>query len=243
MVDARHAPRRSQRLPGRAAGPRSAANPGAPSHGIAPSDRAVQLRQALRFAGTRSRTWDTQVGGADQEACAGRRRTGKPPENRKPLAPENAGRVGFDLVQRAVNGTRVEIVVTVPVAVAVSPLQAPVVGIGAVAHLSHAYPGPFGQVRVPRRAAVKDGDRVAAHCRFDADLMAKAGWHPGIAILADLGDVGLWRFGHPTALEPVLAGQSQDRLGRSDSRQLVRNQTRVVYTSNHERCRDTRASV
>jgi hypothetical protein len=125
----------------------------------------------------------------------------KPPENRKPLAPENAGRVGFNLGKRVVNRTRVEIVITVPTAVAVGPVQAPAVGIGAVAQLSNAYLGPLGQVRMPRRAAVEDGDRVAADCCFNADLMAKAGRYPGPAIHADLGDVGLWRFGHPTTLE------------------------------------------
>jgi len=38
-------------------------NLGPPPHGIAASDRAVQPRQALQFAGTRFRTWDTQVDG------------------------------------------------------------------------------------------------------------------------------------------------------------------------------------
>ena len=65
-----------------------------------------------------------------------------------------------------------------PAAVAVGPVQAPVVRVGAVAQLSHAYFGPLGQVRVPRRAAVEDGDRVAADGCLDADLVAKAGWDP-----------------------------------------------------------------
>lgn len=109
------------------------------------------------------------------------------------LAPENAGWVGFDLVQRFVDGAGVEVVVAVPAAVAVGPVQAPVVGIGAVAQLGHAYLGPFGQVGVPRRAAVDDGDRAAADGCFDADVVAKAGWDPGSAVSVDPGDVGLWR--------------------------------------------------
>jgi hypothetical protein len=116
-----------------------------------------------------------------------------PPENRKPLTPENAGWVGFDLVQRFVDGAGVEVVVAVPAAVAVGPVQAPLAGVGAVAQLGHTHLGPFGQVRVPRRAAVEDGDRAAADGCFDADLVAKAGWNSGSAISADLGDVGLWR--------------------------------------------------
>jgi hypothetical protein len=96
--------------------------------------------------------------------------------------------------------TGVEVVIAVPAAVAVGPVQAPVAGVGAVAQLGHAYLGPFGQVRVPRRSAAEDGDRVAADCRFDADLVKKAGWDPGSAVLAYLGDIGLWRCGHPTTL-------------------------------------------
>ena len=65
-----------------------------------------------------------------------------------------------------------------PAAVAVGPVQAPVLSIGAIAELSHAYLGPFGHLRVPRRAAVEDGDRVAADGCLDADLVAKAGWDP-----------------------------------------------------------------
>lgn len=84
-----------------------------------------------------------------------------------------------------------------PVAVAVGPVQAPVVGVGAVAQLGRAHLGPFGQVRVPQRSAVKDGHRVAADGGFDASLVEKAGWDPGSAVLADLGDVRLWWCGHP----------------------------------------------
>jgi hypothetical protein len=116
------------------------------------------------------------------------------------LTPENAGRVGFDLVKHRVEGTGVEVVITVPAAVAVGPVQAPVVGAGAVAQLGHAHLGPSGQVRVPRRSAVEDGDRVSADGGFDADLVEKAGWDPGSAVLADLGDVGLWWCWHPTTV-------------------------------------------
>jgi antitoxin YefM len=80
-------------------------------------------------------------------------------------------------------------------------------GFGAAAQLGHAYLGPFGQVRMPRRAAVEDGDRVAADGGFHANLVAKAGRDPGSAVLADPDDVGLWRCGHPTTLEPQLAGR------------------------------------
>jgi hypothetical protein len=109
------------------------------------------------------------------------------------LAPENAGWVGFDLAQRFVDGARVEVVVAVPTAIAVGPVQAPLVGVDAIAQLGHTHLGPFGQVGVPRRAAVEDGDRAAANGCFDADLVAKASWNPGSAVSADPGEVGLWR--------------------------------------------------
>jgi hypothetical protein len=57
---------------------------------------------------------------------------------------------------------------------------------------------------VPRRTAVEDGDRVAADGGFDADPVAEAGGDPGSAVPADPGDVGLWRCGHTTTLEPYL---------------------------------------
>ena len=57
---------------------------------------------------------------------------------------------------------------------------------------------------MPRWAAIEDGDRVAADDCLDADLVAKAGWDPGSAVLADLGDVGVWRCGHTTTLGPNL---------------------------------------
>ena len=118
------------------------------------------------------------------------------------LTPENAGWVAFDLVQRLVDRAGVEVVIAMPAAVAIGPVQAPVVGAGAIAQLGHGNLGPFGQVRVPRRAAVENGDRVAADGCLDADLAAKAGWYPVSAVLTDLGHVGLWRFGHPTTLWP-----------------------------------------
>jgi len=97
-----------------------------------------------------------------------------------------------------------------PAAVAVGPVQAPVLSIGAIAELSHAYLGPFGHLRVPRRAAVEDGDRVAMDVCIDADLVAKAGWDTGSAVSADPGDVGLWGCGHPTTLGPQLADRGLD---------------------------------
>ena len=118
------------------------------------------------------------------------------------LTPENAGWVGFDLVQRFVDRARIEVVIAVPAAVAVGPVQTPVVGTGAIAQLRHGDLRPFGQVRVPRRAAVEDGDRVAADGGFDADLVAKAGWEPASAVLTDPGDVGLGRCGHLATLGP-----------------------------------------
>jgi hypothetical protein len=116
------------------------------------------------------------------------------------LTPENAGGVGFDLFKHIVDGAGVEVVIAVPATVAVGPVQAPVVGAGAVAQLGHAYLGPFGQVRVPRRAALEDGDRVAADCCLDPDLAAKASWDAGSAVLTDPGNVSLWRCGHVTTL-------------------------------------------
>ena len=118
------------------------------------------------------------------------------------LTPENAGWVGFDLVQRFVDRARLKVVIAVPAAVAIGPVQAPVVGAGAIAQLGRGNLGPFGQVRVPRRAAVEDGDRVAADGGFDADLVAKAGWEPASAVLTDPGDVGLGRCGQLATLGP-----------------------------------------
>jgi len=117
------------------------------------------------------------------------------------LTPENAGWVGFDLVQRFVDRAGLEVVVAVPAAVAVGPLQARG-ECWRCSALGHADLGPFGQVRVPRRAAVEDDDRVAVNGGFDADLVAKAGGDPASAVPTDLGDVGLWRCGHSTTLGP-----------------------------------------
>ena len=118
------------------------------------------------------------------------------------LAPEDAGWVGFDLAEKVVDRTRLQVVIAVPAAVAVGPVHTPVVGTGAIAQLRHGDLRPFGQVRVPRRAAVEDGDRVAADGGFDADLVAKAGGDPGSAVLTDPGDVGLGRCGQLATLGP-----------------------------------------
>jgi hypothetical protein len=55
------------------------------------------------------------------------------------LTPEDAGWVGLDLVEQPVDWTGIEVVIAVPAAVSVGPVQAPVVGAGAVAQLGHAY--------------------------------------------------------------------------------------------------------
>src|SRR5215471_9580929 len=67
------------------------------------------------------------------------------------LAPEDAGWVGFDLPEYLVDAAWREIVVAVPAAVAVGPVQAPVVSAGAVAELGDAHLGPFGHGGVPHR--------------------------------------------------------------------------------------------
>lgn len=54
------------------------------------------------------------------------------------LAPEDAGRIGFDLPEYLVDAPRREMVVAVPAAVAVGPVQAPVVGAGVVVELGDA---------------------------------------------------------------------------------------------------------
>jgi hypothetical protein len=121
---------------------------------------------------------------------------------RPPLAPEDAGWVGFDLAEELVDRAGLQVVITMPSPIAVGPVQAPVMGLGAVAQLRYAHLGPFGQIRMPRWAAFIDADRAAADRGFNADLIPKAGRHPGAAVLADLGDVGLWRCEHPTTLGP-----------------------------------------
>jgi hypothetical protein len=102
-----------------------------------------------------------------------------------------------ELVDRA----GLQVVIAMPSPVAVGPVQAPVMGVGVVAQLSDVHLGPFGQVRMPRWSAFVDADRAAADRGFNADLVPEAGRHPGAAVLADPGDVGLWRCGHSSTLE------------------------------------------
>jgi hypothetical protein len=75
-----------------------------------------------------------------------------------------------------VGGTGREVVVAVPAAIAVGPVQAPLVGAGVVAELGDAYLGPFGQIGLPQGTAVEHGYRAAADAGFDPDLVAQAGW-------------------------------------------------------------------
>jgi antitoxin YefM len=117
------------------------------------------------------------------------------------LAPEDAGWVGFDLAEELVDRAGLQVVIAMPSPVAVGPVQTPVMGVGVVAQLSDAHLGPFGQVRMPRCSAFVDADLAAADRSFNADLVPEAGRHAGAAVLADPGDVGLWRCGHSSTLE------------------------------------------
>ena len=75
-------------------------------------------------------------------------------------------------------------------------------GLSAVAQLRNAHLGPFGPIGMPRWAAFVDADRAAADRGVNADLIPEAERHTGAAVLADLGDVGLWRYEHLTTLGP-----------------------------------------
>src|SRR5215469_15014932 len=69
-------------------------------------------------------------------------------------------------------------------------------------------PRPWVRNPQPCRLRAGGGRDRPRPCRWfaphHADLMAKVGWDPGPAVLADLGDVGLWRCGHTTTLGPNL---------------------------------------
>ena len=53
---------------------------------------------------------------------------------RRPLlAPEDAGWVGFDLAKELVDRAGLQVVIAMPSPIAVGPVQAPVMGLGAVA--------------------------------------------------------------------------------------------------------------
>src|SRR5690348_1884446 len=93
-------------------------------------------------------------------------------------SPEDAVWIGFDLLEYLVDAAWREIVVAVPAAIAIGPVQVPFVGAGAIAELRDAHLGPFGQVRLPRGTALEDGYRAAADAGFDPDLIAQAGWDP-----------------------------------------------------------------
>jgi hypothetical protein len=158
--------------------------------------RGVSLEQAQYLGGVMTRTFGRSTG---RRTALRYRATGLTMPCSNSRAPRHRF---FDLVKHFFDRAGVEVVIAVPATVAVGPVQAPGVAAGAVAQLGHTYLGPFGQVRAPRRAAVEDGDRVAADGCFDADVVAKAGWDPGSAVFADLGDVGLWRCGHAITLGP-----------------------------------------
>ena len=61
--------------------------------------------------------------------------------------------------------------------------------------------------------AVEDADRAAADGGFDPDLVAQAGWDPSLAVLSDLGEVGLRRCGHLITLGRQRARGHHDREG------------------------------
>ncbi len=126
-----------------------------------------------------------------------------------------------------------------PAAVAVGPVQAPVVGVGAVAQLGHAHLGPFDQVRVPRRAAVEDGNRVAADVGFNADLVVKAGWDPTSTVLAAKG---VWSKTRPVrpmfaamsvAATPVPLSEAKARLSEL-ARRVRQQHERITLSRNGE---------
>jgi hypothetical protein len=64
---------------------------------------------------------------------------------------------------------------------------------------------------MPRWPAFVDADRAAADRGFNADLVPEAGRHPGETVLADPGDVSLWRCGHPSTLGLAPSGCSRER--------------------------------
>jgi hypothetical protein len=61
-----------------------------------------------------------------------------PSHERRLLAPEDAGWVGFDLLEYLVDAAWREIAVAVPAAIAIGPVQVPFVGAGAVTELRDA---------------------------------------------------------------------------------------------------------
>lgn len=101
-----------------------------------------------------------------------------------------------DLVEECVDGAGVEVVVAVPAAVAVGPVERPGVAGGVVAELGDGTAGPVGQVGVPGRPAVEDGDGFAAGVGLDAGFVAEVGGDAAVAELADAGKVEVGNRGH-----------------------------------------------
>jgi len=118
-------------------------------------------------------------------------------------APEDAGWVVVDLVKDVVDGAGVKIVVAMPAAVAVGPVQGPGVGVGVVAELGDGETGPVGEVGMPRGPAVEDGHGLAAYVGFDAHFVAQVSGCASGAVLADAGEVEVGDRGHPATVSRV----------------------------------------
>src|SRR5215213_10613683 len=90
-------------------------------------------------------------------------------------APEDGGGVVVDLVEERVGSAGIEVVVAVPAAVAVGPVERPEVVVGVVAELGDGEPGPVGEVGMPGWPAVVDGDGLPPDVRLDPSLASEVG--------------------------------------------------------------------
>jgi hypothetical protein len=97
-------------------------------------------------------------------------------------------------------GGGIDVVVSVPSAVAVSPVERPAAAAGLVAELGDVPADPLdGRVR-PLRPAVRDRDRVAADGRLEAHLVAAFRRR---AVLAEAMDLGEREIGDGGGLSPA----------------------------------------
>jgi len=117
-----------------------------------------------------------------------------PPHERRFLAPEDASRVGFDLPEHLVDAAGRQIVVAVPAAVAIRPVQPPVVDAGAAAELRDRtldHPVRLDCHRGQQPKMVTELPRTMALIRS----WSRRGLGPGLGVLSALGEVGLLWFG------------------------------------------------
>ena len=86
---------------------------------------------------------------------------------------------------------------------------------GVVSELGDGDAGPVGEVEVPGRPAVEDGDGFAAHVGLDPGLVAEVFGDSGVAELTDAGEVEVGNRAHPLTVGVAAVVSANENPGSS----------------------------